>query len=262
MCNQYIREWVEYYKTMGFTNILLYDNNFDGEQNFCDVIGDYISDGYVIIEDYRGIKMAQFKAYYHCWEKYRSDYDWIAFFDTDEFLTFVEEKTIEEFLSDEKFREKNAVVINWMCYGDNDIVYNDGSGVLERFKEPANYDTKCGQNRPINDHVKTIVRCIDFKNMDFCTPHCTNIPSQCTASGKNHPGGAPYESYDFSVAYIRHYTTKTAEEYCEKMRIGTPDRMWSSAEVKNNVQNYFFKLNKTTDEKLKLFEDRIFKNRQ
>ena len=44
--NLYIREWVEYYKNLGVDNICLYDNNGDGEENFNDVIGDFIKDGF------------------------------------------------------------------------------------------------------------------------------------------------------------------------------------------------------------------------
>ena len=50
--NQHIREFVEWYKKLGFTNIVLYDNNYDGEEDFHDAIGDYIDDGYVILKDY------------------------------------------------------------------------------------------------------------------------------------------------------------------------------------------------------------------
>ena len=32
--NQHIREFVEWYKNLGFTNIVLYDNNYDGEEDF------------------------------------------------------------------------------------------------------------------------------------------------------------------------------------------------------------------------------------
>ena len=42
--NKYIREFVEYYKNLGFTNICLYDNNREYEERFEDVIGDYVVD--------------------------------------------------------------------------------------------------------------------------------------------------------------------------------------------------------------------------
>ena len=54
--NPYIREFVEYYKNLGITNICLYDNNFDGEEDFRDVIGDYIDSGYVILKNVRNKK--------------------------------------------------------------------------------------------------------------------------------------------------------------------------------------------------------------
>ena len=51
--NNYIREWVEHYKNLGFINVILYDNNFNEEDDFRDVIGDYIDSGYVIYNDAR-----------------------------------------------------------------------------------------------------------------------------------------------------------------------------------------------------------------
>ena len=35
--NDYIREFVEYNKVLGFTNICLYDNNYNGEEDFHEV---------------------------------------------------------------------------------------------------------------------------------------------------------------------------------------------------------------------------------
>ena len=80
MGNRYIREWVEYNKTIGFDNIVICDNNRDGEGNFHDVIDDYINSGYVIIEDYRNLQVIQNISYAECYAKYRGVYDWIAFF--------------------------------------------------------------------------------------------------------------------------------------------------------------------------------------
>ena len=90
--NQHIREFVEWYKNLGFTNIVLYDNNYDGEEDFHDVIGDYIDDGYVILKDYRNKRKCQLEAYNSCYNEYNNDYDWFAFFDCDEFLVLTKKK--------------------------------------------------------------------------------------------------------------------------------------------------------------------------
>ena len=68
--NRYIREWVEWHQNIGFTNIVLYDNNYDREDEFNDVIGDYVADGFVILKDYRNRKDCQFAAYNECYEEY------------------------------------------------------------------------------------------------------------------------------------------------------------------------------------------------
>mgnify|MGYP003291921628 CR=1 FL=1 len=87
MENHYIREYVEYYKKLGFTNIILYDNNdIDGEK-FDEVVGDYINDNFIIVENIRGEKGGiQGYAFLNCIEKYEHNYDYIAFFDVDEFF--------------------------------------------------------------------------------------------------------------------------------------------------------------------------------
>ena len=156
--NRYIREWVEYYKNLGFTNIVLYDNNYDGEEHFEDVIGDYIESGFVILKDYRNQKVCQIKAYNECYEEYGKLYDWIAFFDCDEFLTLKKRNTIEEYLSALYFKRYDMIHINWMCYSDNDLVRYEDKPVLERFTTPLPYDTKVAYNFPENNHVKSIVR--------------------------------------------------------------------------------------------------------
>ena len=94
MENDYIREWVEYNKNIGFDKICLFDNNFDGEQDFHGVIGDYIDSGYVILKNYRNKICCQLEAYTECYAEYGNDYDWLAFFDCDEFLTFSIHKNI------------------------------------------------------------------------------------------------------------------------------------------------------------------------
>ena len=47
--NLYIREWVEYYMKLGFSNIILYDNNNINGECFEEVINDYIESGFVKI---------------------------------------------------------------------------------------------------------------------------------------------------------------------------------------------------------------------
>ena len=78
---QYLPEWVEHYKSLGFDNIIFYDNNDEGDDGQYMVLKPYIDEGFVIYHDWRGKqKQAQFQVYSHCALKYHSIFDWIAFF--------------------------------------------------------------------------------------------------------------------------------------------------------------------------------------
>ncbi len=263
MENDYIRFFVEYYKNLHFDKIFIYDNNdIDGEK-FEDVINDYIQSGFVEIVDFRGRKIAQLPAYQDCYDKHHKEYDWIAFFDCDEFLTFNDDiNNIHKFLGKYKFLPYQLMHINWKVYGDNDLLDKDGRNVIERFVEPLPNNTKMYYtDLPENNHIKSIVRggltyvrwndtphtpiCIDY--------HC------CNPLGEPVNTNSPFQNYDFSVAFIRHYSTKTIGEWVRnKMKRGIPDRSVESWKETLNLE-LFFKYNRRTDEK-QLYAERILKD--
>ena len=250
--NKYIREWVEYYKNLGFTNIVLYDNNYEGEEYFEDVIGDFVDSGFVIIKDYRNQQICQSKAYNECYEEYGKQYDWIAFFDCDEFLTFKKRKNIEEYLSSLYFKRFDMIHINWMCYGDNNLIKYEDNLLTERFTMPISYDTCVAYNFPENNHIKSIIRGglrkVEFKNNSH-TPF--GVTKCCNNRGIPCKSDSPFEKYNFDEAYIRHFSTKTIEEYCNKLKRGFPDQIFNTEKLsKHLLETRFFRYNKVTQEKL------------
>lgn len=255
MENGYIRFFVEYYKNLGFDKLFLYDNNdIDGEQ-LDEVIGDYIHDGFVDVIDFRGRPVAQLSAYQDCYDKYNKQYDWIAFFDCDEFLTFANAATdVHRYLRQWKFLPYQVLHVNWMVYGDNEMLDNDGRNVIERLSCPIQPFHFCSQysDIPENNHVKSIVRgglsLIDWIE----TPHTpvSKILRCCNSEGEQVDINLPFQNYNFQTLYIRHYCTKTIGEWVKnKMKRGIPDR---SVMAWHDVLNLdrFFEYNKKTKEKL------------
>ena len=159
--NEYIRFFIEYYKNLHFDKIILYDNNEINGERFEEVIGDFIQSGLVELVDFRGKIAPQMEAYQDAYDRYNKDYDWIAFFDCDEFLTFVDgTDNIHSFLSREIFKPFQIIYFNWMVYGDNEMLDNDGRNVIERFKSPLtpyNFITQYS-SFPQNNFVKSMVR--------------------------------------------------------------------------------------------------------
>ena len=80
MENRYAKEFVYHYKALGFDRIFIYDNNFGNEEHFEQL------DDIVEIVDWRDKENAQLIAYEDCYARHGNEYDWMAFFDFDEFL--------------------------------------------------------------------------------------------------------------------------------------------------------------------------------
>ena len=97
----YAREYVNLYKKLGYSHIYIYDNNDINEEKFEDVIQDEIDWGFVTIINIRGKIKGQCYAYNDCYEKYNKLYDWLSFFDFDEFLS-LKEKNIQKFLTSKR----------------------------------------------------------------------------------------------------------------------------------------------------------------
>ena len=245
--NRYAVEYVEYYKSLGFDKIFIYDNNHDGEEHFEDVLQPYIDDDFVTVINFRNKEAAQLSAYNDCYSKYGNEYDWIAFFDFDEFLTLVNDKNIKDYLS--HFNGFQGVKINWMIYTDNNLVTDDGRGVLERFTEPMDYDKIVTYEFPENNHVKSIIKG-GITNLTWnATPHAALNIIYCNSVGNN-ADNSPFEPYTFETAYIKHFSTKTIDEFINgKYKKGLADR--TNENYKKNIDRigYFFKINKSTKEK-------------
>ena len=255
--NRYVREYVEWYKKIGLTHIRLYDNNdIDGER-FEDSIGDYINSGFVELVDYRGKVQCQLQAYEECYKELGGEYDWILFIDCgDEYLHLVNHKTITDFLSDDMFKDYDMLHLNLMTFGDCGHLTYEDKPLIERFPRPIPFDTKVAYDFPENAHVSSIVRG-GLKEVLFrSTPH-TPYPNNlrcCNDVGEEVNSNSPFSNISFRNAFFRHYTTKTAEEYCNKMRRGFPDQIWDNSRIANLVETRFFRTNEVTKEKVELFK--------
>ena len=76
---------------------------------------------------------------------------------------------------------------------------------------------------------------------------------ECDANGNSVTNYNPFGmDTNFEHAYLKHFSTKTAEEYVNKIKRG--DLLNRDYDVKERI-NCFFSHNKFTDEKLKIFED-------
>ena len=140
--NKYIKEYINYYYHLGINKIFLYDNNDINGENFENIISIDIENKFVKLINYRGLYKPQKKAYNDCYINNNKYYNWIAFYDADEFLSIINYTNINKFLSLPKFNNCSSILINWKYYGDNNNLYYENFSVQKRFKKPFYFNKK------------------------------------------------------------------------------------------------------------------------
>ena len=248
--NKYIKEFFDYYKKLKINKIILYDNNDINGEHFESILSNYIKFNFVEIINYRGKYKPQFKAYNHCYINYNKYFNWMAFYDSDEYLYIHSYTNINKFLSLPKFRKCSSILINWKYYGDNDNLYYEPRPLKERFTKPFYFNKKNKINKYFYSAGKIIARSALNLTWRYFPHYLKNKPI-CRPDGKiikNY-----FSPPKYSNAYIKHYATKSTEEFIERIIRGTVNSKQNSQYVRLKI-NYYFLINKFKKKKKKLFE--------
>lgn len=253
--NLYIREFIEYYRLLGFAKIYIFDNNDINGERFEDIIEDYIKKKFVELIDVRGLISIQRQITNYCYKKFQKLYDWIAIFDIDEYLFIKNESNINDYIYNRRFEKCQSIIFNWKIYDDNDLEKYDERKLIERFKRPKISSTK----------TKSIVR-TNFSNI-YITGHIIgiNIHYFCDSNGNR---VFPFTFSDLKYnktnsAFIKHFYTKSAEEFCNKIKRGDVvfnKKYFNYFKIFRAKLNSFFKINTKTNGKMKIFKKCFGKN--
>ena len=254
--NLYASEFVEHYKKIGYDKIFIYDNNDIGDERFENILNKHISSNFVQIINYRGYRgkrqSPQSDAFIDCYEKNKNNYDWLSFFDFDEFLEINKNKNIKEYLNNKIFK-KCAIKINWLMFLDNDLLYYENIPLQKRFTTPLYHDNA---NIIIKSTVRGNLKFNYWRSMN--NPHSSsNYLTACNSMGNITNPTTFYSSpFNHEYSYLKHYPTKTIQEYCNKIKKGRADLLIKiDNKTLENYFNYFFERNKKTKKKIEYFKN-------
>ena len=254
--NRYARELIKYYTKLGVEKFIFGDNNLPRTERLSYVLSDYINNGTVEIIELFGSSTGQSELYEVVYEKYKTKCKWFLLFDFDEYLELHlknnKNVALKDFLSNKIFNKCEAILFNWLTYTDNNLVYYDNRPIIERFTKPK-------YRHGGNVYVKSIVRG-NLNKIIFLPKKSNHVPKKsvirCNSKGKiinnYNPFGITPPIYNFG--YLKHFPTKTAEEFCNKLIRGQPRNLGYN--INEKVES-FFKLNEFSEEKLKVFEKRF-----
>ena len=248
--NLYAKEFVEYYHLLGFDKIIIFDNNDINGEKFEDVLKDYIDNKFVQIFDIRGLLSVQIPVLNYCYNKFQKLFDWMAFIDFDEYLYINDSYNINDYIYNKRFKKCQSILFNWVIYGDNNLDKYENEKLNIRFNH----------SNIILPTVKSMVRG-GLNGLLIPTTHIVgiNINYFCDSNGIRVFPNSYYqiEYNNKSKAYIKHFYTKTVEEFCKKIRRTDAqfDRnyWYYNTRIINRI-DLFFLVNKKNEKKIKFFE--------
>ena len=211
----YLEEWLEYNHKLGFDKIIMYQNDWR-----TDIEKPYLQKE---VCDGRSIQVTLYNKVL----ANNTEYDWIAFFDCDEFLVLKKHDNIKDFINDYKDRT-NVIGLNWFLYGSFGLKTRTSNSLLKMFPN---------RNTNVNEHIKVIVNGRTGERMEL--PHNTHGQSMDTNghkfNGPFNPGGPS------DIAVLNHYHSKTREDWmlrCDRGRVDCEvqhdPNQWDN-EINNNI---------------------------
>jgi len=220
----YIAEWIAYQLSLGFDSVILYDNgSTDGTAT---EIQRFLNHYDVRLVDWPDAeRQYQRRAYEDAVRHFQAEFDWLAFFDTDEFLVL--DSDLRSTLTARKGAA--SVIVHWAMFGSSGHQARPLGLVIE------NYTQRSEPGFDSNRHFKSIInprlilKCINshhfqpkshfrFWKWDIAYP-ITDLAGRHLALDWTVPG-TTISSPDYTGGKLHHYFTRSYADWQVKVERG------------------------------------------
>lgn len=224
---EYLDEWIKYHLDLGVSHIFIFEDfGSDSHKEICDKYGDKVSLNGVetILDEDTKKKVLELKLtrksnpqtiYFKKGLSYIQktySYDWCFVIDNDEFIT-LDNVNFEDIF--ELYKDYDAFVLQWKIYGANGLVRKpnyDGKGLIGTYTKPSNY---VGHDN-LEWTTKTCYKLDNFKETYFLGTHQPS--DECKWCKTDY--STDRKKIVFDKIYLRHYMTKSWDEYIAKRKRG------------------------------------------
>ena len=191
----------------------------------------------------------------NCYQMHHNEYDWLIFYEIDEFIYLKNYTNIKEYLNQKHFSNCNAIQLNWVHRSDNDKLFYENKPLRERFTKVGNnvdknkFNILCNIKSIIKGHLKRII--IDHNHL------LSKKLKGCNGFGKpSNLSNFLNLSPDYEFYYINHYYGKTVEEFIEKMNRGDLLRGDELKVIEYAIEKFFY-INNITKEKISYIKQHL-----
>lgn len=212
----YLEDWIKYHLALGFDGIYLCDNNIgDSDLEYVAQVSAQFPQVKVINK--RNLKYEQEKWYVEIY-KQLSPGDWCLFIDIDEFLTFTSNMSLYHYMSLAGETPCKQIKVNQVIYGNNKEIFLRPGSVRDRFPKPSIPLGGTLETVRVNKFVKPLI--VGGQQLRFPIMHYACGPElySCASDFVEVDAGKSRIPPIYAYAYIRHYHTRSEQEYCLKMQ--------------------------------------------
>ena len=213
---KYLKEFITYHQIIGVSRFYLL--NDQSNDNYLEVLRPYRESGLVKFIEFPLIHgRVQSDAYTHALTIAKRDngIDFLAVIDVDEFLLPLQHDTIQEALP--QLPQWSALSIPWRCFGDSGHTQYSPEPVTSRFTWRPN------DNSYFNQWSKSILNLKDGGKISatYGDPHILQTEFG-TFDEHGAPVTCPRENQPTDLLQIKHYFTKSRQEWEERHPIDRP----------------------------------------
>lgn len=210
--DNYIKEWVDYHFKLGFDSVVIYQNDWRSDLRMDNVH----------LINFDGSNK-QREAYNNFLKHWHTEYDWVAFFDVDEFLVLKKHSNVKDFIRE--YERYESIGINWVLFGNNGLEFDGNYSVLNRFTK-----------RQVG--VFHLVKCIVRANPNII--YDVHHPLHKYSVDTNHRmfRGGVNPNGDDNIAQLNHYFCKTHDEWIVKKNRGRIDLSPQHHDFIRNERDY------------------------
>ena len=215
--HQYLDEWIKYHLDLGIDHIFIYEDidstsHIDITKNYEQVSLSPVFNILTVAQRNEAKRLKQQNRinvqnlYFKTMLKNLSDegtYNWCFLIDIDEFITC---KNLQEAVS--LFSNYDAFTMSWECYGACNHINKPAGGVLESYPKKSNGFV---DNDPIF-HTKICFNLKTYKSTNYWMNHQPSDSCKWCRTDFSQDRRRDI----FNSIYLRHYITKSWEEYIDK----------------------------------------------
>jgi len=199
----FLKEWVGYHQYIGFEKIIIYDNEsaVPVRETIAEFFDSGVADTYFIQGD-----AMQLTAYNHCLKQHGHEFEWLAFFDLDEFLCLKQDRDARVLMRD--YEAYSGLSVNWDMFGSSGFLGRPQGLVTQNYRQSLGYTV----------NSKCIVRPARVKMP--LSPHHFIFHEGISVNADKRPAIGAYAPLAVDRVCLNHYSIRSQQDYEEKIRRG------------------------------------------